>query len=173
MKRSTFGWPLAACLLVSLAASNGRAVQAAQSPCAAGAYKQFDFWVGNWTVYDWDTKKLAGHNLVTSEFGGCVVQEHWTGSEGSHGSSFNTYDAQRKLWHQTWVDDRGQLVVIEGNLVNSSMVLSGNGIGRSGRRFRQRITWTPQPNGDVRQNWQVSGDGVTWKSVFDGRYTKS
>jgi hypothetical protein len=147
---------------------------AAQSPCASPAFHQFDFWIGNWSVYDWSTKKPAGHNLVTSEFNGCVVQEHWTGSEGSRGSSFNTYDPQRKLWHQTWVDDQGQLIVIEGNLVNGSMVLSGSGVGRNGRHFRQRITWTPEPGGDVRQHWEVSRDGgATWKSVFDGRYTKS
>ena len=173
MNAHSFRRSLAGCFALAAGFSSGLPTGAAQSACSAPAYRQFDFWLGNWAVYDWDTNKLAGHNLVTREFEGCVIQEHWTGSEGSHGSSFNTYDEQRKLWHQTWVDNRGQLVVIEGNLVGRAMVLAGSGVGRTGRRYRQRITWTPLAGGDVRQRWEISRDGVTWKPVFDGRYTKS
>jgi hypothetical protein len=39
---------------------------------------------------------------------------------------------------------------------------------------RERITWTPQPDGGVHQWWQRSDDeGRTWSTVFDGRYVRS
>ena len=36
-----------------------------------------------------------------------------------------------------------------------------------------RVTWTPNPDGSVRQHWQSSEDnGKTWSDVFDGLYVK-
>jgi hypothetical protein len=42
------------------------------------------------------------------------------------------------------------------------------------RLDRQRITWTPSPDGsEVRQHWEVSSDdGVTWQTAFDGHYRR-
>jgi hypothetical protein len=40
------------------------------------------------------------------------------------GESFSIYDVSRKVWHQTWVTDRGKLLVIEGGLQQGAMVLS-------------------------------------------------
>jgi hypothetical protein len=37
----------------------------------------------------------------------------------------------------------------------------------------QRITWTPLPDGRVRQHWESTTDGGrTWSTVFDGYYTR-
>ncbi len=33
------------------------------------------------------------------------------------------------------------------------------------------ITWTPNADGSVRQHWETSEDGKTWKTAFDGLYT--
>jgi hypothetical protein len=36
-----------------------------------------------------------------------------------------------------------------------------------------RVTWTPNADGSVRQFWELSKDGgKTWSVVFDGRYAK-
>jgi hypothetical protein len=36
-----------------------------------------------------------------------------------------------------------------------------------------RITWTPNPDGTVRQRWDQSTDsGATWTTVFDGLYAR-
>ena len=66
------------------------------APCSAPEYRQFDFWLGDWDVTN-PAGKPVGHNHVTQEYGGCVLQEHWSGSGGSLGSSFNIYDPARKL----------------------------------------------------------------------------
>ena len=47
------------------------------------------------------------------------------------GESLNTYDPARKVWHQTWVDNSGVLLLLDGKFDGKSMVLEGK-------------TWTPQ-----------------------------
>ena len=48
---------------------------------------QFDFWIGEWDVYSRDS--LAGTNSIRPILGGCVLQEMWSGAQGSAGSSLN------------------------------------------------------------------------------------
>ena len=142
------------------------------APCAAPEYRQFDFWLGDWDVAN-PVGKPAGHNRVTREYGGCVLQEHWTGTDGSVGSSFNIYDPVRKLWHQTWVDNSGTLLELEGGLQGGSMTLSGEQQQPDGSKLINRITWTPKA-GKVRQLWEASSDGgKSWKVIFDGLYAKA
>ena len=49
---------------------------AATPPCAAGPYREFDFWVGEWDVRDAEGK-VAGVNRIASEENGCVLVERW------------------------------------------------------------------------------------------------
>lgn len=142
------------------------------TPCTAPEYRQFDFWLGDWSVTN-PTGKAAGRNHVTSEYGGCVLQEHWTGADGSVGSSFNIYDPARQVWHQTWVDNGGTLLEIEGGLKGGSMVMTGEQLQADGKKLLNRITWTPK-DGKVRQFWETSADGgKTWQVSFDGLYAKA
>ena len=53
------------------------------------------------------------------------------------------------------------------------MVLQGEAVQPNGTRARQRITWTPNADGSVRQLWEVAGANDEWTIVFDGRYTKT
>ena len=141
-------------------------------PCSAPAYRQFDFWVGNWKVTN-RAGLQVGTNRVDKVLGGCALQEHWVGSGRSRGTSLNVYDASRHVWHQTWVDNDGGLLVLEGSLKDGSMVLSGTSVGRAGKKVFNRITWTPRDKDHVRQLWQVSVDGGKhWNTVFDGLYTR-
>ncbi|HZP65437.1 MAG TPA: hypothetical protein VFB32_03950, partial [Rudaea sp.] len=78
--------------------------------CTDPAYRGFDFWLGDWNVHKSDGA-LAGHNRITREYNGCVIHEHYTTEHGYSGESLNIYDASRKVWHQTWVDNRGLLLL--------------------------------------------------------------
>jgi hypothetical protein len=161
---------------VSLGQAPSPASPAAASPapaaCAAPEYRQFDFWVGDWDVLD-PAGKLIGTNSITREYDGCVLQEHWEahGPRKQTGSSFNTYHAAAGKWHQTWVDSAGGFLLLDGGLVGQSMVLGGEMLGRRG--LRHRITFTPMPDGRVRQFWESSPDGgKTWNVAFDGTYVR-
>jgi len=142
------------------------------SPCASAENHQFDFWIGEWDVTQ-PGGKAAGHNRITSLLGGCALREEWTGASGSRGTSLNAYDPASKRWRQTWVDDSGVVLLLEGQLQGGKMTLQGELPGAAGRASKQRITWSPQASGTVRQHWESSSDGgKTWKTEFDGTYRK-
>src|SRR5689334_9355916 len=81
--------------------------------CNGVEYHQFDFWVGTWQTH-LPNGKIVGINQIQSEYDGCVIHERFAGARNYTGESLNTYDATRKLWHQTWVDNTGTLLVLEG-----------------------------------------------------------
>ena len=156
---------LGACLI----AGAGRPALAA--PCEAPEYRQFDFWVGEWDVHG-AAGKMAGSNHIEREYGGCVLHERYTTPGGYIGESLNTWDAGRGVWHQTWVDNAGTLLLLEGGLRDGNMVLEGRTIGADGQAKRHRITWTPNPDGSVRQLWESTDAAGAWMTVFDGLYTR-
>jgi hypothetical protein len=144
---------------------------AAAAPCDGAEHRAFDFWLGHWQVHAADGK-LAGHNRIEREYGGCVVHERYTTERGYAGESLNIYDAARKVWHQTWVDSAGTLLLLEGGVVDGAMVLEGRTVEADGKPLRHRITWTAVADGSVRQHWQTAAEGGAWKTLFDGRYTR-
>ena len=141
-------------------------------PCTDEAYRQFDFWVGEWTVTGLQGN-LAGENSIRKILDDCVLEESWTGVSGTRGHSFNIWDAREKKWHQTWVDSSGTLLELDGDLVDGNMVLSGTRHTPDGNLATHRITWTPHEDESVRQHWEVSTDGGdNWRTLFDGRYER-
>jgi hypothetical protein len=139
--------------------------------CDAPAHRAFDFWLGEWEVRTPDGK-LAGVNRIEREYGGCVLHERYTTGGAYSGESLNVYDAPRQVWHQTWVDSAGMLLLLEGGLREGRMVLEGQTLGQDGRATRHRITWTPGTDGSVRQFWESTDAAGRWVTAFDGRYTR-
>ncbi|NNF27658.1 MAG: hypothetical protein HKN73_10605, partial [Gemmatimonadetes bacterium] len=115
--------------------------------------------------------QIAGHNRITREVGGCVLHERYTTPQGYQGESFNIYVASRGVWHQTWVDNGGLLLTLEGTYSGGRMVLEGTTQSQNGAS-QQRITWSVIDEGpNVRQLWETSTDGgATWTTAFDGTY---
>lgn len=147
---------------------------ASTAPCTTPAHRQFDFWIGSWDVRS-GAGETAGRSRVTSEFGGCVLREQWTGARGRAGSSFNIFDAATGRWHQTWVDDSGMLLLLNGSLRDDgAIMLQGERPRPDGGTVRHRITWTPLGADALRQLWEVSTDGgSSWQTLFDGHYRRA
>ena len=141
--------------------------------CDAKPRRQFDFWLGDWDVRD-PGGKLVGRNRITRVHGGCALEEQWSGNGGVTGSSLNAWDAERNRWHQTWVDNTGGLLQLDGGWTGERMVLSGQDAPAPGASpTLQRISWEPLPDGRVRQLWEASKDGGrTWTTAFDGTYSR-
>jgi hypothetical protein len=144
---------------------------ATPAPCSSPEHRQFDFWIGDWQVFTPDGK-LAGRNQITREYGGCVIHERYSTDHGYSGESLNAFDSTRGIWHQTWVDDAGLLLLLEGRWDGKSMILEGQGPDAKGVTRRQRITWTPATDGTLRQLWESADDGGGWTVVFDGLYKR-
>lgn len=144
--------------------------------CSAPQHRQFDFWLGEWRVEANDS--LAGHNTIRSAERGCVLVENWRGAPpngetpGSQGMSMNFYDRRHDRWEQLWVDGSGGVLRLKGGLdEDGNMVLSGQRQASDGSGpVYDRISWTPNDDGSVRQLWENSRDDSNWQIVFDGIY---
>lgn len=164
-------------LALTVLASGASAIQAA--PCDGPEYRAFDFWIGEWDVHRPDGS-LAGRNRIEKVYGGCALQETYAATSAGaaatsyRGESLNAYDAGRKVWHQTWVDNSGLLLLLDGGLEDGKMVLQGTTLAPDGTATRHRITWTPNPDGTVRQLWESAegAEGGTWTTAFDGLYRR-
>jgi hypothetical protein len=156
---------------VLTATAAGSTTTTLSTACASPEHRQFDFWIGDWEVSA--NGKVAGVNRIERILDGCGLLESWRGTSGFRGNSLNFYDATRKLWHQTWTDTSGLALSLDGTFAGGSMVLAGTRFDTERREtVHDRITWTPLPDGTVRQLWEASTDGKAWTTVFDGLYAR-
>ena len=163
-----------ALIAFALSAAAATAPPAFGCPSSLAEYHQFDFWIGNWEVRDPTGKAVVGHSRIEAISDGCGISENWHGAKGSNGVSYNAWDAQTKQWHQFWIGNNPDgVLALAGGIEQGSMVLNGQRNSASGKAQRQRITWTPNKDGSVRQHWETSDDGgKTWVTAFDGIYRK-
>lgn len=140
--------------------------------CRGEEHRQFDFWLGSWKVRNAEGD-VIGENEIRRIARGCGLLENWRGATGGRGFSLNTYDAARGKWTQRWVG-AGTTLWLEGGLDDGKMVLAGTSLRASPQGdVLDRITWTPLPDGRVRQVWEVSPDGEEgWREVFRGFYER-
>jgi hypothetical protein len=169
--------PNVATLLVALAV--GLAVTAASTgqsgphappaaSCSAPAFRQFDFFEGDWDTYDIaDSSKVVARNRITSALGGCALREVYEQGDGLVGESLSLYDVSRRRWHQSWFTNQGGLLLLDGGLEGARMVLTGEEKAADGTSSLLRATWW-QEGKAVRETAERSADGGrTWAPVFD------
>ena len=136
--------------------------------------RQFDFWVGEWTVRN-AAGKHVGASTIALTLDQCVVTEHWRPSGGgSEGRSFNTFDPVSKQWRQFYVDNTGGVTHYEGVLVDGAMKLEGEQHSRLTQAVKTRMTYTRQADGSVRQFGEISPDGgMSWTASYDLIYVRA
>lgn len=142
-------------------------------PCSTAEYRQFDFWLGDWDVTPAGKDKPTAENHIRAMHNGCLVRENY--KNGAYtGSSMSFFDNKDKHWHQTWIGSGGGALYIVGGLNDKgAMVMSDTALAKAQNRPVNRITWTPNEDGSVRQVWDVSKDeGETWSVLWSGLYTK-
>lgn len=146
----------------------------AQEPaeCSTPEHRQFDFWIGDWEVTDSLGQRL-GTSRITATQGGCLIEESWLGSTGSRGHSVSEFDPADNKWLQTWSDDDGTVLRLAGGFINGEMVLEGERRLADGTETLERITWTPNADGTVRQTLLSSPNrGMRWTTVTQFIYRK-
>jgi ketosteroid isomerase-like protein len=138
------------------------------SPCTSPEYRQFDFWVGDWDVFESNSTSKVARVRVDRILNGCVLRERYEDAAGLQGESFSIYDGGKRLWHQTWVTNRGQLLTIEGKMTGGEMILTGANRTPDGLENHIRGTWKSLNSRVVRETAVTSSDmGKTWKPWFD------
>lgn len=142
--------------------------------------REFDFWVGEWDVFQNGTNVQVGKSTVEIASGGCMILENWTalGPVPNTGKSINYVNTATGKWEQHWVGSGGL------NLNNPSMFVNGeykDGAMRfefetlSAQNQKQigRFIFYNQGPDQVRQFNEVSADnGKTWTTTYDFIYKR-
>ena len=141
-------------------------------PCSASEYRRFDFWLGEWDVFNPAGTKV-GDSRIEKIIGDCVLLESYSGKKGYEGKSFNVYNASTRQWQQFWVDNAGAVLELSGTLRGNALAYSGSTRDSAGAVTRHRLTFFPVVRDSVRQLWEQStDDGTNWTVAFDGRYVR-
>lgn len=142
--------------------------------CSAQEYRQLDFWIGDWDTFE--TEPGGGPPVARARVEpiaqGCAIHELYEQVDGLVGDSILSHDPVRKQWQQTWVTNRGSIMVLWGNFQDGALILEGETHLRDGKSVIQRITWKARDSG-VRESAVVSKDGgKTWTAAFDVLFLK-
>jgi hypothetical protein len=151
------------------------AQQTGAPPCSEPVFRQFDFWLGEWEVFNQKGVK-AGENRITREEYGCLLLEKWTAANGVTGQSYNFVDLNDGRWRQVWVS-AGATIDYKGGLdAQGRMVLEGTigyGAGVPGNGDKFRGSWTPNADGTVTQHFeQFDPVKNEWSDWFVGTYRR-
>ena len=140
--------------------------------CCTEAHEAFDFWVGDWTVFD-ANGKILGTNSIHKEYGNCVLKEQWNSSGNTRGTSYNYYNAKEKSWNQVWIDNSGFSLELKGTYDTNKMVLISTLLKGEKENYYHRITWQKNEDDSVTQTWDLlSEKQEKTREVFKGIYKK-
>lgn len=146
---------------------------AAETPamaCPEGSdYRLLDFWKGEWNVVESKTPDdgAMARASVSAIADGCGLYERYEQNDGLLGEAILGYDPVRKEWQQTWISNRGSMMVLRGTFKEGILTLEGDAHLKTGKVVRQRIHWQASEAG-VREWAEVTKDGgTTWEEAFD------
>jgi len=134
--------------------------------------KQFDFWLGDWDVSWSDTGK--GTNSITKEMNGMVIHEHFSSPADKYkGESWSMYNRVKKVWQQTWVDNGGEYLVLEGGMKDGKMELTMEKKDGAGKPITLSMVFYNISTESFDWEWRSSADkGKTWKSLWKIHYAR-
>jgi hypothetical protein len=130
---------------------------------------QFDFWLGEWDCTWAEDGKATNHILRILD--DKIIQENFSAPE-LKGMSVSSYDRERGLWCQTWVDSQGSYLDFTGKFEDGKMILSRDAIVR-GEACKQRMVWYNIEADQFDWNWERSDNGgTTWRALWQIHYRR-
>ncbi|MEP6569723.1 MAG: tetratricopeptide repeat protein [Acidobacteriota bacterium] len=144
-----------------------------QRPCMYSAEaKQFDFWIGEWDVFNLQGQK-TGTSVIQQISAGCGILENWTDYVGNEGKSINFYDSNSQKWHQYWIGASGGPLRYSGVYRDNAIRYEGEPATLNGVTTFSRLTFFNLDANTVRQFSEQSADaGKTWTVVYDFKYVR-
>lgn len=165
---------IALALVAVLSPGESRPADSATAPCDTAQHHQFDFWVGDWQVFDARTNQLVAFDRVEKHSQGCIVQQNLTMvtdlyrrqgvSYRMTGIGVNRFDGES--WLELWADNQWGAIVLRGMPdAGKAMVLTTI---IPSRNRDLRLEWEKRPDGSVRAlqyvapagsgKWELYGD---------------
>lgn len=136
--------------------------------------KKFDFWVGEWNVFNPQNQK-AGESKIEKILKGAVILENWTGRNNFMGKSFNHYNMDKKKWVQYWVNQNSGSTFFEGNYDEGqkAIVYFSHDHEKDENGYIERLRFFNLGPNKVRQFAERSTDnGKTWSTEYDLTYIR-
>jgi len=159
----------AAITLFSLA---GAAAAAAPGPCDTPQHHQFDFWVGDWQVFEAKSNQLVGYDRVEKSSHGCIVQQNLTMVTDLYrrpgvgyrmsGIGVNRFDGEG--WLELWADDQWGAIALRGNPDASDAMVLTSIVPSRNRDLK--LVWQKRPDGSVRALQYVAPAGTGKWELF-------
>ncbi|HKG20812.1 MAG TPA: tetratricopeptide repeat protein [Blastocatellia bacterium] len=143
-----------------------------KNPCMYSAEaRRFDFWVGEWDVFNPQGRK-DGTSVIQRFAGGCGILENWT-SVGAGGKSINFYDPHAGKWFQYWIGADGNPARYSGLYKDGAIRYEGEPYTQNGKQVLSRLTFFNVDARTVRQLAEQSTDGGnTWTVTYDYKYVR-
>lgn len=134
-------------------------------------YREFDFWVGDWTVTS--SGQSVGDSKIERLADGCIIMENYYQNDGYSGKSINFFDPVLKQWRQTWADSAGHMAEFAGEYHDNALWYMGHWHRYNGTKGVTRMTFFNLDADHVRQlGEETKDDGQTWNTTFDFLYTR-
>ncbi|MUP47516.1 hypothetical protein E0K83_17375 [Gramella sp. BOM4] len=140
--------------------------------CCTPAHDQFDFWLGEWEVFNEEGEKLGVNRIVKLE-DNCLISEHWQGDRGGSGKSFNYFDPEDETWNQLWISNTGTILNLKGKASEGKMIMRSQLVTDEKGTYYNQITWTKNRDGSVSQLWEILDENdKLLTEAFNGIYRK-
>ncbi len=154
-------------LVLPVAAHAGDAM-----PCSSGEYRQFDYWLGNWSVSNGGAN--TGTSKVELSLDQCLIVESWAGARNHVGKKIFAYSPEDHRWYGMFADNEGRVHVFsEGKVMAGSAEFQGPSRGPNGETVLNRMKIVRTGADRVEETWEKSSDsGVSWKEVYRGEYSR-
>ena len=152
----------------------------AQRPCSAPAYRQFDFWLGEWEAFNNVNGQKAGDSKISLVLDSCIILEEWTSASITQGlryagKSFNTWNAAEGQWQQTWVDNTGSTTFFSIGKFEKNRIIFNTlpfRFSKDTLAVRKLTFYNISPD-RVRQHGEISKDnGAHWQTEYDLEYRR-
>lgn len=147
------------------------------NPCSANPKnREFDFWIGDWDVFDTKTGRKAGTNSITIVSGGCMLLENWMDvTQTNTGTSINYVNTETGKWEQVYKDNTAGMPTkyTDGECINGVMKFSVTTKSPDGKMQPGRFVFEKKSADEVRQYQEMTNDeGKTWTMLFDLTYKR-
>jgi hypothetical protein len=163
------------CLSLPLSADPAPATSSkAAGTCDTPQHHQFDFWVGDWQVFEAKSNQLVAYDRVEKLAHGCIVQQNLTMITDLYrgpgvpwrmsGIGVNRFDGEG--WLELWADDTWGAIALRGMPDASAAMVLTTVVPSRNRDLK--LVWEKKPDGSVRQlqyvapagsgKWQLFGD---------------
>ncbi len=157
--------------------STAQSAVAADEPEACSATsesRQLDFWLGDWTVTNSNGSGSASSSHVSLALDKCLFVENWNGGKGHSGETLLAYSPEDRSWYGMFADNEGRVhVFVDGKVASGSAEFHGSSRGPDGEAVLNRVKVVRVTPNKLEQTWEKSTDnGVTWKTVFSGQYSR-